>query len=318
MQTTTGPGDTRAGGHGSFDAANSWADKRLLVVAGDPAPLPAVPGIALLARLDWQSTRLAEAGEIADLVLADTRGLPDDELPARLERLASAAAGKLDRLLVAFARDQLDLVAEPFLCRGPVLLCEPDAVGLAAALGLAAAMRDEPSAWNEPRDDAERIRRLSGEVARLAGMLAELTAQDRGSGNGYVAAPTRGWEAGPDATATPPVSADEIRSVVRTRRLRDQLFGEGLFEDPAWDMLLDLYAAALEGRRVSVSSLCIAAAVAPTTALRWITRLTERRLLARMPDPRDRRRVFIGLTDEAVSAMHGHLAALTDARLPLA
>jgi hypothetical protein len=42
---------------------------------------------------------------------------------------------------------------------------------------------------------------------------------------------------------------------------------EDLFADPGWDILLDLYAARQEGKQVSVSSLCIAAAVPPTTAL---------------------------------------------------
>ena len=41
-------------------------------------------------------------------------------------------------------------------------------------------------------------------------------------------------------------------------------------------MLLDLLAARLERERVSVSSLCIAAAVPPTTALRWIRTLTDK------------------------------------------
>ena len=58
-------------------------------------------------------------------------------------------------------------------------------------------------------------------------------------------------------------------------------------------MLLDLYAAELEGAQVSVSSLCIAAAVAPTTALRWIGRMTEAGLFVRQPDPFDRRRAFL-------------------------
>jgi hypothetical protein len=43
--------------------------------------------------------------------------------------------------------------------------------------------------------------------------------------------------------------------------MREQFFGPDLFADPAWDILLDLYAARLEQQRVAVSSLCIAAAV---------------------------------------------------------
>src|SRR3546814_13384386 len=68
-------------------------------------------------------------------------------------------------------------------------------------------------------------------------------------------------------------------------------------------MLLNLFAADLEGGRVSVSSLCIAAAVAPTTALRWIGRMTEAGLLDRAPDPDDRRRPFVMLTPPTRQAL---------------
>ena len=61
-------------------------------------------------------------------------------------------------------------------------------------------------------------------------------------------------------------------------------------------MLLDLMAARLEENRVAVSSLCIAAAVPATTALRWIKALTDRGLFVRVADPQDGRRVFIELS----------------------
>ena len=75
-------------------------------------------------------------------------------------------------------------------------------------------------------------------------------------------------------------------------------------------MLLDLFAAELEDSRVSVSSLCIAAAVPPTTALRWITNMTEAGLLQREADPGDRRRAFIVLTPKAGRAMREYFNAL--------
>jgi DNA-binding MarR family transcriptional regulator len=108
-----------------------------------------------------------------------------------------------------------------------------------------------------------------------------------------------------------------VRDVIRARRLRDRFFGGGLFEDPAWDMLLDLFAAGLERSQVSVSSLCIAAAVAPTTALRWIGRLTAAGLLDRAADPADRRRAFVTLSPRADVAMRSYVAAGRAARLPL-
>src|SRR3546814_19760209 len=77
----------------------------------------------------------------------------------------------------------------------------------------------------------------------------------------------------------------------RVCSLDSELFGE-----PAWDMLLDLYAAALEGRRLSVSSSCLAAGVPPTTALRWQRLLVERELVARVPELEENRRPSLQLT----------------------
>jgi DNA-binding MarR family transcriptional regulator len=75
-------------------------------------------------------------------------------------------------------------------------------------------------------------------------------------------------------------------------------------------MLLDLTAARVEHTRVSVTSLCIASGVPPTTALRWITQLTEAGLVERIEDDTDRRRAFIALTDKAADAMARYFAEL--------
>jgi len=101
----------------------------------------------------------------------------------------------------------------------------------------------------------------------------------------------------------PEARARFVRKIIRRRRRRETLFRADLFADPAWDMLLDLYAATLENGSVSVTSLCIAAAVPATTALRWITALTDARLLERVADPQDGRRIFIRLGAEARQRM---------------
>lgn len=103
------------------------------------------------------------------------------------------------------------------------------------------------------------------------------------------------------------VDAAFIRTIIRARRLRDRYFGGDLFADPAWDMLLDLMAARLEGAKVPVSSLCLAAAVPATTALRWIKLLTERGLFVRVGDPGDGRRVHIELSEATARALGAHL-----------
>lgn len=76
-----------------------------------------------------------------------------------------------------------------------------------------------------------------------------------------------------------------------------------MFADPAWDMLLDLLQAEIAQLRVPVSSLCIAAAVPATTALRWLKTMTDKGIFVRRADPHDGRRVFVELSREASLAM---------------
>ncbi|HEX8482856.1 MAG TPA: winged helix DNA-binding protein, partial [Allosphingosinicella sp.] len=113
----------------------------------------------------------------------------------------------------------------------------------------------------------------------------------------------------PSGDDAAPLDAATIRAMIRARRMRERFFLQGLFADPAWDMLLDLMAARLEGQQVAVSSLCIAAAVPPTTALRWIKALTEGGLFVRKADPEDRRRVYIELSDDAAMRFEAYLRA---------
>jgi DNA-binding MarR family transcriptional regulator len=111
------------------------------------------------------------------------------------------------------------------------------------------------------------------------------------------------------ATSTLP-DARLIRRIIRQRQQRERFFNSELFSDPVWDMLLDLAAATVEYRKVSVTSLCIASRVPPSTALRWIGLMTEQGLLLRIEDPLDRRRVFIALSETAMSAIARYFESL--------
>lgn len=90
-----------------------------------------------------------------------------------------------------------------------------------------------------------------------------------------------------------PTTAQVVKSVIKARGVRPQIFGTDIFRDPPWDMLLDLYVNRAEGRETSVSSLCIAAAVPATTGLRYIAAMEELGFLRRRKDERDARRVLI-------------------------
>lgn len=184
------------------------------------------------------------------------------------------------------------------------------------------------------RDDAmERIDQLQEEVARISRVLNDLAAQRaalpgtipgaapwRGGPAdhaGQVRSPPRDFVAAPrgfviDDHARDRRLAKEVRRMLRQRRMREQFFPADLFADPAWDMLLDLYAAQLERQPVSVSSLCIAAAVPATTALRWIKTMTDAGLFVRQDDPQDGRRIFIALADRAGDALTRYFEALEE------
>ena len=72
-------------------------------------------------------------------------------------------------------------------------------------------------------------------------------------------------------------------------------------------MLLDLMHARLNNKQISVSSLCIAARVPATTALRRIGDLVAAGLAARVKDVTDGRRVFIELTPDGITRMERYL-----------
>lgn len=216
--------------------------------------------------------------------------------------------------------DTVDLAFACLRGQHTQLLCDPDRIELAAALVAAGEHRPTAGHFNDIDRESVRLQQLSEEVGRLARTLDALTQR------ALVAPP--GFDPGPRISDRPsdyigmsipaplgmepmpvlssiepsPTSA-QVRELLRARRIRADFLPGDLFADPAWDMLLDLLAARLDHERVSVSSLCIAAAVPPTTALRWIRTLTDRGLVERQADPHDGRRIFIALAQETAQAL---------------
>ena len=221
------------------------------------------------------------------------------DLESLLDRLQARAARGGGGAVIAVPEELAELVTARAPHRSITRLCNASESERIAAF--AAAARREPDRLHDVgREGHELLQKLSEDVGRLADMIASLSDDEpeliaAGAGN------DRPAEA---------IDAVYIRRLIRARRLREQYLPSDLFADPAWDMLLDLMAARLEGNRVAVSSLCIAAAVPATTALRWIKALTDRGLLARSADPQDGRRVYIELSDEAARALGSYLRAL--------
>jgi len=219
-------------------------------------------------------------------ILLMTAGLASVELATLLADRRYAHT-----LLIVEAGDEdADLVGLLLGCPLHILQAPASAEDIAAAVAetvRAVSAGDATNAFS-PED---RIAALKRDADRVAAAIAELVAGQP--------------QEGPRA-----VDPARIRAHIKARRVRDRFFAPDLFADPAWDMLLDLSAARMEGRRVSVSSLCIAAAVPTTTALRWIKTLVDRDLFVRESDPADARRAFIGMAPGTAAAMGACLEAV--------
>lgn len=270
-------------------AARGAAEKAVDAAGGRVSAV--LPVAAALERLQSQAAIGAAVVEIEED--------GGDALDALLDRLEQGARSGRHASIVIVPPALIDVAAARVGDGEVTLLAAPDQLERAAAIGAALARR--PHRLGDVGTDGQhaRLKELAEEVARIARTLATLAAEDGTRPAGASAAAGVGGEAG----AAAPIDAGLIRAMIRARRLREQYFPAGLFADPAWDMLLDLAAARIERRAVAVSSLCIAAAVPPTTALRWIKTLTEGKLFARVADASDGRRVFIELTEQAAAGM---------------
>jgi len=247
--------------------------------------------------IEEAADRLAiQAAAIAVWVEVDQDGgAPLDRLLDRVE--AEAASGRFPAIVAAPAA-LIDPIAARLTDASIELLVDPTPADRAAALAIATAKRGEPARLHDVASEpsAARLRQLSDEVSRIAATLARLSVGPGSPAANRNEAPAKN---GP----VPAVDIETVRQVIRARRLRARYFEEELFADPAWDMLLDLLQAEIAQLRVPVSSLCIAAAVPATTALRWIKTMTDAGLFLRRADPHDGRRVFIELSRSASEGM---------------
>jgi DNA-binding MarR family transcriptional regulator len=104
-----------------------------------------------------------------------------------------------------------------------------------------------------------------------------------------------------------------VTYVRKSRALRRRFLNADLFGEPAWDILLDLYAAHLKQTRLALGSICAASGIPHTTAVRWQKALEVNGLIERRPDPLDQRRLFVSLTSAGAAAMDDLFAAIETA-----
>jgi hypothetical protein len=271
-----------------------------LVLVGDWNDAGDAFAAGLKAGGGWIGDRVELAGasrRLADQVSADAvlvRLGSADAVPDDLwSTLCAAAEASRYASLVAAPKALRPALAARAPVHGITLLFDPTGFDWLTALGDCLAPAGQR--LHDKGPETPRLQQISEEVGRIASALAALSEEDQAAADA--------------AKGKIRIDAGLVRAMIRARRLRDQFFRSEIFADPAWDMLLDLFAARLEKRRVAVSSLCIAAAVPSTTALRWIKSLCDQGLFVRLADAEDGRRVFIELLDTTAAAMEAYLRA---------
>ena len=139
--------------------------------------------------------------------------------------------------------------------------------------------------------DAARLFRLLSDPALVPNGLSEFMA------------------AGP-ATSDRDILISRARIVFNARRRREQFFNRVMFGEPAWDILLMLYASEQSSGRLTISRLAEWVETPLSTVVRWVKFLEEEGLVRRQPHPTDRRTVFIRLLDEGRGALDAYLGMI--------
>lgn len=256
-------------------------------------------GISIDGAVDRIGLQAATSGLWVEVQAGD-----DGEALDELLNFANGAGAARDMpTIVAAPRAMIDPIAARLTAANTQLLIDPSIVERTTAVALSRLAFDAAPTLHDVAQEpaSRRLKQLSDEVGRIAATLARLS-------TGPDTAPKAVERPASPSDEIPPVSGETVRTVIRARRLRSRFFDEELFADPAWDMLLDLLQAEIAQHRVPVSSLCIAAAVPATTALRWIKTMTDSGLFNRRADPHDGRRVFIELAPQTSAALRRYFA----------
>lgn len=103
---------------------------------------------------------------------------------------------------------------------------------------------------------------------------------------------------------------ERVRIEQLNRKRRSKLFamGNDIFSDPAWDILLELFAAELAGHSLNASVIGCEAGIPQSTALRWLGLLEKMGLTQRRRDVFDKRRLWVALTLRAKVALESYFS----------
>ena len=158
-------------------------------------------------------------------------------------------------------------------------------------------MSDDNRAAGQPLKTRSRLPTLRRQIRELQEHVDQLSAT--------VSELAAGRHGGTRAT-----TEEDVQLVLAARRARETYFGPGMFADPGWDLLLHLYVAKLQGKKLSVSLLSDVSGVPLTTAMRWLDILDGAGWVTRKPDQFDRRRVHVELSDRGIATLQVYFDAV--------
>jgi hypothetical protein len=276
--------------------------------------------------LDGAGFRVQDGGAVGDLVegpiailgdvvlidcSASAHGGLDGRRLAALARLDMRIARSGAHLIVSTEMEALDDVFAALDQSRAQILVKPTRAERLVAVGRVMANIGNARVREMSEEDRLNLLHLSQQVEAIAHKLEGLSEHRDWQKSGNVAGAASASAQARPASSTPLFNASRptlpdprlVRQVIAGRQARARFFDPDMFADPAWDMLLDLTAAHAEKIQVSVTSLCIAAGVPATTALRWIKQLVDSGVFRRVADTSDRRRAFIELSEDSLAAM---------------
>ena len=104
-----------------------------------------------------------------------------------------------------------------------------------------------------------------------------------------------------EAPAVSPRSYFE--ALLRQRRARDRYFGSSLFGEPAWDIMLELMIARIDGREMKLSELGVGNSAPETATREYIDELAAAKLIERYDDGEETGDCLLALSSEAARRM---------------
>lgn len=138
------------------------------------------------------------------------------------------------------------------------------------------------------------LEELSEELGAVSAMLSRYAAEEKQRR---------------EAAARERITPGQLEALIEARYARSETIGIDL-ANPGWSLLLELFRASLEQRRVRLARLAADARVPATTAMRWIEQLIALKLVGRDTDPESSGSVFFALTAAGEEAMEDYFVSV--------